>query len=195
MQKRLQKKPKLSKTPFNFISKFFFSLGILLIGISFFWDIYQRSLPVFLNYNPKPEINISVEKTGRTPKVLLIPQIDLNLEIEESEIKGNYWPVSEKGVSYLKTSSKIGEKGNLVLYGHNRIKLLKKLPQIGIGSEIYLTSGDGEIYKYQVVKTLIVKPTDVWILDKGEEEILTIYTCTGFLDSRRFVVIAKPSID
>ena len=192
MPKRNQKKLNFKFSFLNLLSKLFFSIGLLLIGVSFSWDIYQRSLPVFFNYAPKENSIVTVGTKSEIPKVLLIPQILVNLEIEEAQIQGNYWPVSESGVSYLKTSSKIGESANLVLYGHNREKLLKKLPQIKKGAEIYLTSSEGKIYKYEVAETLIVKPSDVWILDKGDKEVLTIYTCTGFLDSKRFVVIAKP---
>ena len=36
-----------------------------------------------------------------------------------------------------------------------------------------------------------VKPNAVEILESADDSRLTIYTCSGFLDTARFVVVAK----
>lgn len=170
-------------------------IGAVLITLSLVlktWDIYQTSQPTFKNYQPQRSQS---NRAQTTPKNIIIPDILINLGIEEGNADNNNWNVSEVGVNHLKTSSHPSENGNIVIYGHNWTGLLGKIRQLKTGNRILVTTADGKTYTYIVSETIIVKPTEVWILDKTDEEILTIYTCTGFLDLERFVVRAKPATD
>ncbi|MBI3341892.1 sortase, partial [Candidatus Curtissbacteria bacterium] len=49
----------------------------------------------------------------------------------------------------------------------------------------------GKIVKYQVSDEKEVTPESIDIINATTDSRLTVYTCSGFLDSARFVVIAK----
>lgn len=172
------------------MDKFFTGLGISLILFG--------SLLVFQRNNPnrvafaKAENNTPFfeEKKTKIPETVVIPSLSINLQIFTSEIRDGKWEVTENGVSYLKTSAVPGERGNSILYGHNWTNLLGNLTKIKTGEVIEIVFDDKS--KKEFIVTLIqeVKPNDVSILDSTTDNRITIYTCSGFLDSKRFVVVA-----
>lgn len=174
------------------LNRSFLILGAILIIVSVIWkawDIYQTSLPTFKNYQPQTAVLGSLETT---PKNLFIPDVLINLEVEQGSVEKNNWQISEVGASHLITSSSPSEGGNIVIYGHNWPNLLDKIRELKVGNVIFIISANGKSYNYQVTETLVVDPSEVWVLNQTSEEVLTIYTCTGFFDSKRFVVRAKP---
>lgn len=189
-RKPKKKNSKFSASRLLFNQKFILILGLLLIGLSIGSDIYKKSLPIFIGY--EPQLQEAVEIVPSNPKTLVIPDISVDLDVETSQAKGNVWQISETGVSYLASSATLEQTGNTVIYGHNKKNLLGKLPQLKKGAPIYLTDDSGKTYKFVVSEILTVKPEDVWILTETSEKILTLYTCTGFLDSKRLVIRALP---
>lgn len=111
------------------------------------------------------------------------------LNISDGYTQGDRWTTSQTGVSYL-TSSAIPTKGNTVIYGHNTANILGGLWRVHEGDYIYLVLSNGNFVKYQVKETKEIEPTQVEILSQTEDSRLTLYTCSGFLDEARFVVIA-----
>ena len=77
------------------------------------------------------------------------------------------------------------------------IKLDKGLHQVLAHPKRVLTVSlpvkmdNGEVIKYEVYETRTIKPTDVSILNSTSDSRLTLYTCAGFLDTARFVVLGK----
>jgi sortase A len=68
-------------------------------------------------------------------------------------------------------------------------QLFAGLPNVGAGSEIYLTDADGTTYTYQVTETLVVAPTDVWVADPiPGQTTVSLQTCTGPGWSERMIV-------
>lgn len=128
-----------------------------------------------------------------SPYKLTISSIGVELPIIKSKIERGEWEVTEEGVSYLSSSPIPGDFGNSILYGHNWPNLLGKLPKVRPGDEIVITMSNSEVRKFIVDKTQIVEPTNTSILAFSNQPQITIYTCTGILDSKRFVVVAKPS--
>jgi sortase (surface protein transpeptidase) len=88
------------------------------------------------------------------------------LDISDGEVVDDRWSISDTGVSYLTSSVVPGTAGNSVMYGHNKGDILGGLP-------------------------MQIKPTQVEILNQSDDTRLTIYTCSGFLDTARFVVVGK----
>jgi sortase A len=68
-------------------------------------------------------------------------------------------------------------------------QLFAGLPNVGPGSEIYLTDANGTTYTYQVTETLVVAPTDVWVTQPilGQTTV-SLQTCTGPGWSQRMIV-------
>jgi len=57
-----------------------------------------------------------------------------------------------------------------------------------------IATSDGETYSYKIKETKTVTPNAVEFVLPKDTETMTLYTCTGFLDSKRFMVIAEPFV-
>lgn len=51
---------------------------------------------------------------------------------------------------------------------------------------------DGTTRTFTIDQTAVISPTQASVVNPTLDTRLTIYTCTGFLDTKRFVVVAKP---
>lgn len=204
MGQKIQKR-KISKTPNKIKSqknKRFLTrqhLGLvlivlgcsLLIGLGVYRAVYGQDVSFAVD-----EVSLAVEEVeeGVLPKQIVIESIGIDLSIFEGEIVKGKWVVASNGVNHWNQSAKLGEKGNVVIYGHNWRSLLGPIRGLELGDTIAVTGENQQIYKYTITQTLIVKPTQVEIVLPTEDERLTLYTCTGWLDRERFVVIARPTI-
>lgn len=172
------------------MDKFFIGLGISLILFGSFL-VYQRNNPNRIAF-AKSESEIIENKTKKLsdPIFINISSVGVHLPISFSEIKKNQWEVTDNGVSYLKSSVIPGEVGNSIMYGHNWTNLLGNLIKVKTGEKIEIIFKDGS--KKEFIITLIqeIKSDDVSILNNTTDKRITIYTCSGFLDSKRFVVTA-----
>ena len=160
---------------------FFIILGAALIFLS-------TSLPLAPT---SPNTESQITETVAKPAKIYIPKLVKILDITDGQVRNNRWTVATTGVSYLASSALPGEIGNSVIYGHNRKDILGDLPKVAVGDVIYITMQNGDIIKYEVFEKKEIKPTQVEILNETKDSRLTIYTCSGFLDQSRFVVIAK----
>lgn len=125
------------------------------------------------------------------PTKLYIPRLSRVLYVSDGYVQGDRWIISETGVSYLVTSAVPGEIGNAVIYGHNTKNILGGLWRVQDGDTIYVVLQSGDFVKYQVSEKKEIEPTQVEILNQTSDSRLTIYTCSGFLDTARFVVVAR----
>ena len=164
------------------------SVGLVIISVAFGWRIYQRTTLSFKGDLPK----YSEVKQGSPPKRLEVASIRVNLSVEPGSITDGVWSVSEKGATYLLGSGYPGEKENIVIYGHNKNSILGPIRWLNKGDEIKIQNEEGKYYIYKVEETKEVEASDIKYVSPTGQEMLTIYTCTGFLDSKRFMVIAKP---
>lgn len=125
------------------------------------------------------------------PIGLVIKSVGIELPILPARIqRGGVWESTPRGVSYLSSSPLPGESGNSILYGHNWPNLLGSLPQVKPGSSIEIVFADGSRKKFVITFTSLVTPDQSHILAPTADSRITLYTCAGFLDSRRFVVTA-----
>jgi|LSQX01.3.fsa_nt_gb LPXTG-site transpeptidase (sortase) family protein len=89
--------------------------------------------------------------------------------------------------------SKINRPGNTVLAGHNRNNgsFFGKLNELDTGDIIELQDKSGNILKYEVGYTYIVKPDNLIPLDQDADykKVLTLITCTNH-GKDRFIVKA-----
>lgn len=86
-----------------------------------------------------------------------------------------------------------GENGNIILYGHNLNTIFGYLMDTKIGAIVNIRMTDGSLHRYTVTETQVVAPSQTQLLAPTTHEVLTLYTCTGLLDSLRFVVRAIPA--
>lgn len=178
-----------TKTPFHHTHLIFSLLFILLgAGLLLYASIQKVS------WVTKPETLASPnpqEQVLAKPTKVYIPRLSRVLYVSDGYVAGDRWAISETGVSYLTTSAVPGETGNAVIYGHNTQAILGGLWRVQDGDIIYVVLKSGDFVKYQVFERKEIEPTQVEILNQTSDSRLTIYTCSGFLDTARFVIVAK----
>lgn len=116
----------------------------------------------------------------------------VDVAIDPQPFVSGEWSISENHVSYLVDSALPGEPGNIILYGHNKRTILGNIRALKGYEKITLTLSDGTTRVYQVESLQQVSPNQTQLLAPTDKETLTLYTCSGFMDSQRFVVRAKP---
>lgn len=164
--------------------------GILLLLIYSGWRFHQlRILSFWGKENLVSEV--SNKRTGNLPTYIKSYPVGIDIGIKEAKIGKGVWQVFPDSVSHLDTSGRIGEGKNIVIYGHNKDDVFGPIRYMKEGSEIELRDDKGEKFIYKVVKTVTVKPDNLEYVTPKNEEVLTLYTCIGFFDSERFIVVAK----
>lgn len=178
-------------TQSSFWPNFFIIAGLLGILFSSYL-IFERQNPQRLKFE-----NVNLQEVLRQssaeirPSLIKIDSVNISLPIIPAEIKNNKWEATTQGVSYLKTSAVPGETGNSILYGHNWASLLGNLKKVKPGEKIVVIYSDGTVKEFLVEYSLEVKPDNEDILQNSSDSRITLYTCSGFLDSKRLVVVAK----
>ena len=165
-------------------------VGILLIFLSLGWHFYDAARLSFAQ--SKGLTSNSIASPGAHPTFISIPRVRINLTVNETQIRDGIWEVNKDGVSHLSTSANPGTNGNIVLYAHNTNDRFGQIQWLQKGDIIYVTDITGELRSYTIKNTAVVSPSDTKILKKTLKETLTIYTCYGFADLKRFVVTALP---
>lgn len=169
-----------------------FSSVLLTLGIFFF----VLSLFLFrVRYSAQNLAFASVPQSvlhanAKLPVQIILPALGETLPVIPAKITHDTWETTDKGISYLTSSAIPGEKGNAVFYGHNFTSLFGRLHELEVGSKIIIKDEDGIEKQFTVTHKKIVDPTDVSILQPTIDSRITLYTCTGFLDSQRLVVTA-----
>jgi sortase A len=115
-----------------------------------------------------------------------IPAIGIDAPV----VQGDGWEQLKKGVGQNIGTVNPGDKGNLVLSAHNDIfgELFRYLDQLETGDEIVLFTSQRS-YVYIVIRTKVVEPTDVSVMDTTVEPTITLISCYPYLiDDQRIVV-------
>lgn len=178
-------------------SKFFLGLSLLLLG----------TILVFGRPDPLPEETPSSSYTfaeepvevegfegsgeGELPRKIVIPELSIDLEVKPADVINGYWEVFTDTAAWGKGSGLPGEVGNQVIFAHAREGLFLPFRSIKEGMAIYVTTNDGW-YSYEVKEIKEVTPDNTEVIKQTEDETLTLYTCSGFNDEKRLIVIAKP---
>lgn len=168
-------------------------IGVTLISSFLFWKGYGFYQKTVLSFNKAPSLSAQAYE-GVRPSKIIIDSAKIDIPITQSEIVNGVWEISDSGASFLKGSSAPGFGGNIVIYGHNRRAIFGRLKSVKKDDEVRVLNENGEMFKYKVTEILTVNPDQIEVVSPTNQEVLTIYTCTGFLDSKRLVVKANPLI-
>lgn len=176
-------------TQSSFLTKALLGTGVILIIISSFFYINEFVQLSFFTPKVPPTV---VQRHFSRPVEINIPSVEINLPIEETAISGNTWQIADNGASHLLISNSPGENGPIILYGHNTNDRFGPIRWLSPKQNIILKTSDGKMHMYKITKTLEVSPdkTSIFFSEKGET--LFLYTCDGFADLQRFIVVAKP---
>lgn len=152
---------------------------------------YYRARILSFNSIPKGESVVSI---ADAPAKITIPSIDIDLSIDQGQIKNGAWEISETNATFLTNSVSPKKKGNVVIYGHNKKAIFGNLPYLSIGQDVIIKTGDGSVFTYTVTEKYFVGPDRVDLVSQNGSSELTLYTCWGVFDNQRAVIKAKPKI-
>ncbi|HET6443014.1 MAG TPA: sortase [candidate division Zixibacteria bacterium] len=148
-------------------------------------DIPEHLLPVINAYYPPPPPTPGPEQ----PRRIQIPAIDVDSPV----VQGMYdWEQLKKGVAQLIDSAHPGQVGNMALAGHNDIygEVFRYLDELTPGDEIIVTT-QRQSYTYVVRDSMVVNPTDVWVLEPTEFASATLVSCYPYrVNTKRIAVFA-----
>jgi sortase A len=126
------------------------------------------------------------------------PEQALGIRIEAIGVNapivlGDDWEALKRGVGQHIGTADPGQRGNLVLTGHNDIygEVFRELDQLQPGDEVVVFTAHTS-YTYVIVETIFVAPTEVEVLEPTSNATLTLISCYPYrIDSQRIVVIGE----
>lgn len=120
---------------------------------------------------------------------IVIPAIDVDAPV----VEGDGWEELKMGVGHHIGSANPGERGNMVVSGHNDVfgEVLRRLGELMPGDEIIVYAGETP-YRYLMREKRIVEPDEVSVMEPTTKATMTLVTCYPYLiDTHRLVVIAE----
>lgn len=146
-----------------------------------------------------PTTSTPTEAPASTPAVqkitpiatIKIDKIKLKLPVVEGATQKNM----KSAAAHLKETTALGQVGNAAIAGHrmrSKGKLFNRLGELEAGDKIVVETKD-QSYTYTVYKILIVKPTDVSVLNyNNKDKLLTLITCDPIVNpTHRLIIHAK----
>lgn len=125
----------------------------------------------------------------QSPTRIAIPAIGVDWPV----VPGDSWEQLKLGVGHHAGSANPGERGNMILSGHNDVfgEVFKDLEALKNGDQVQVFAG-GKIFKYEVRAKRIVSPSELSVLQATRESVVTLITCHPYrVDTHRLVVIAQ----
>lgn len=129
-------------------------------------------------------------KEKEPPVKITIPVLSIDLPVKEAKIVNGYWELFDDAAGWGEGSARPDEAGNQVIFAHAREGLFLPLKKIKKGQKIVIYTKD-KWYEYNVEEIKEVLPNQVEVIAPTTDETLTLYTCSGFSDSKRLIVVAK----
>lgn len=114
------------------------------------------------------------------------------LNIDAPIVQGDGWEQLKKGVAQHIGTANPGEKGNIVLSGHNDVfgEVFRYLDRLKAGDQILIYTF-GRSYTYIVKGWTLVKPDQVEVMAPTPDETVTLISCYPYLvDKQRIIVKA-----
>lgn len=134
---------------------------------------------------------LSFSEAPQPPQRIVIPDLKVDLPVVEARVVNGYWETSETKASHGIGSANPGEPGNTVIFAHARDGLFLPLRNVTKGTRVYVMTKD-RWYGYSIEAVKLVTPDQVQTIGQTEDERLTLFTCSGFLDSKRVIAVGKP---
>lgn len=129
-------------------------------------------------------------KSKNPPVRIIIPALDIDLPVKEAKVVKGYWEVFPDVAGFGLGSSYPDEVGNQVIFAHARKGLFLPLKNAKVGQMIYVFTKE-KWYSYKISDIKEVLPSQTEVIAPTTEAILTLYTCSGFSDSKRLIVSAQ----
>lgn len=130
------------------------------------------------------------EKDKLPPIRIVIPALSIDLPVNEAKIVNGYWELFNEVAGWGTGSAYPDEAGNQVIFAHAREGLFLPLKKAKEGQNITVFTRD-KWFQYKISEIREVLPSQTEVIAPTTDETLTLYTCSGFSDSKRLIVIAK----
>lgn len=149
---------------------------------------------VALSLMPLSPSNVSASSQPPAANTLIpVGQLTIpKLKVKATIYKGVTDYQFDRGVGFWPGTALPGNTGNVVIGGHRTAaqRPFYNIEKLRVG-DIISVSRPGRSFTYTVSKVLIVRPTDVWIIQPTSTATLTLFTChpRGHT-SKRYVVRA-----
>lgn len=172
----------------KFFYRLLITIGIIcyIFGIYLIWERNNPNRLVFKNYSG----NYKHIALPNPPVRIVIDDLNIDLPLFPAKLTGEVWPTTTQGASFLVTSPLPGQKGNSIIYAHDWASLFGPLVRVKEGDKVQIYFADHSVKSFIIRSTAIVPYTDSSVLNPSSDKRLTLYTCTGFLDSQRLVATA-----
>jgi len=125
----------------------------------------------------------------RSPTRIVIPAINVDWPI----VPGDSWDELKQGIGHRAGSANPGERGNLILSGHNDVygEPFRDLEKLDAGKDVFVYAGTTS-FRYVVKAKRVLIPTDLSVLAPSRNPIVTLITCVPYrVDTHRLVVIGE----
>ena len=130
-------------------------------------------------------------KQPKSPPIrIFISSLDIDLAVKEAKIVNGFWEVFPDSAGFGLGSAYPEDTGNSVIFAHARKGLFLPLKDIKQGETILVLTKD-KWYSYTVAEIKEVLPSATEVIAPTSDSVLTLYTCSGYADSKRFIVTAK----
>lgn len=120
--------------------------------------------------------------------IMLIPKINVKVLI----VEGTEVETLKYYVGHFKDTVLPGENGNFAVAGHRNYiynEMFRDLHMLDGGDEIIVRTKKDE-FKYKVVNSKVVEPTEISVLNQTKEPTITLITCTNS-GKQRYVITGK----
>lgn len=169
------------------VAAVYVTIGLILVltGVGVQWRLNQAvadavgsnvAITPYVPPKSAPELISSV------PKHISIPSVDIDVSVVPGQYDKDYftWTLADNAAVYADISAPLNNlSGNTYIYGHNKRSVFRSLLQIPDGSKAYVRGEDNRIYSYELVRTSVIDPTDMTVLDQTDKPTLTLQTCSG----------------
>lgn len=171
------------------LGSFLLVLGAVLI---FFKPISRTVLSYSFATEPVQLVGFEKkeEETHDRPTRIVVDGLKIDLEVSEAKVVDGYWEVFEDKAGWGEGSGFPGEPGNEVIFAHARKGLFSSLKKAKAGMIIKVIGESGE-YEYEINEIKTVKPNETEVISQTEDEMVTLYTCSGFDNQKRLIVTGK----
>lgn len=183
--------------------------GVFLVSTGFLFSKVPQTAPrpqqqaqdsLVSSFNTEPvkidpnllRVDTSKKIVKTPPTRLIIPDLGIDVVVKEAKIVKGYWEVFPDSAGFGLGSAYPQDTGNQVIFAHARPGLFLPLKEVKIGQKVYVFTKDSW-YTYTIKNIKEVLPSQVEVIAPTTSAVLTLYTCSGFADSKRLIVTAGKS--
>jgi LPXTG-site transpeptidase (sortase) family protein len=183
----------MNSTVWRWIERGLFAVGICLGGWSAAVMIEARIVAGMPVPDPPAATRSAPEPFAPPTAGSWVAKLDApSVRLSATVLEGTDEDTLDRGAGHIEDTPFPGQPGNIGIAGH-RDTTFRAVRHLRIGDPLELTTRDG-VYRYLIAKTFVVDPKDVWVLDPGDEPMLTLVTCYPFTyignAPRRYIVQA-----